>query len=165
MRSFSAFYFFLRVLIFIIDYFSKTKRFLPGYWSIYTLLFLTLALLIALIRPYKKTYMNVFDTISLASFAVVCHLMTLQLLFPTYHIISIGIASIALIPGLLLAFLLYWKAATKCIIRRQKLMKEQLITCFRWCRRPLSCIIICAVNYYKSQSLPQPMIRTTSYLG
>ena len=88
MRSFSAFYFFLRVLIFIIDYFSQIKRFLPGYWSIYTLLFLTLALLIALIRPYKKTYINVFDTIFLASFAVVCHLMhdfTVTLSYISYH--------------------------------------------------------------------------------
>ena len=56
-----------------------------------TLLFPTIALFKALIRPYKKTYMNVFDAITLVTLAVLCHTMTLLFLLPTDQAMGITI--------------------------------------------------------------------------
>ena len=165
MRSFSGFYFILRLFLFIGNFISEC--FLPGYWSMNTLLFLTLALLIALIKPYKKTYMHVFDTISLATLAVLCHLMTYS------RFISPGtdpaiFTAIGVIPGLLVAFLTCWKAIRKVLSKKTKQTKEHLIRCFSWCKHPLSHIVTHTANnqsnsYETRDDLPQPMIPTISY--
>ena len=62
MRSFSGLYFVLRVLS---PLFFVTHRFLPQ-WTYETILFLSAAMLIALVRPYKKMYMNILDSLLLA---------------------------------------------------------------------------------------------------
>ena len=43
-------------------------------WSYLVFIFLISSLLIALLRPYKKMYVNIFDTILLANITLICHL-------------------------------------------------------------------------------------------
>lgn len=45
-------------------------------WSYLIFIFLISSLLIALLRPYKRMYVNIFDTILLANITLICHLHT-----------------------------------------------------------------------------------------
>ena len=49
---------------------GNESRFLQG------TVFSITALFIALCRPYKKTYMNILDTLSLLHLAAICHIMS-----------------------------------------------------------------------------------------
>ena len=77
MRSFAAFYFILRPMIFctskvmILLKISGNDPYLP--WNA---IFTIAALLIALCRPYKKTYMNILDTVLLIHFGLSCHIIS-----------------------------------------------------------------------------------------
>ena len=74
MRSLSGLYFFTRIFIIFI---RLTKHhFIPNIWLSYTLLYLSITLYIAYVKPYKKAYMNFFDTILLANLSIVCLLMS-----------------------------------------------------------------------------------------
>ena len=74
MRSFSGLYFFLRVIVVwvvpVIAHLVLESRLLRG-----TVFSLT-ALFIALCRPYKKTSMNVLDTLLLSHLATICHIFS-----------------------------------------------------------------------------------------
>ena len=64
MRSFAGVYFLLRFLPFF--YYPCQLYKIPfSFGSYLVLIFLSVTLLIAIARPYKETYMNVFDTILL----------------------------------------------------------------------------------------------------
>ena len=63
MRSFSGLYFGLRI---VSTFYFVTYRFLPQ-WTYEAILFLSAAMLIALVQPYKKTHMNVLNSLSVLS--------------------------------------------------------------------------------------------------
>ena len=68
MRGFASLYFLLRIMVYLS---SVTKQFL-----LYSALILSAtSILIAIVRPYKKIYMNVIDTLILANMALVCILV------------------------------------------------------------------------------------------
>lgn len=74
MRSFAGLYLFLRFIPFV---FRINKYTVHGVgWSYLVLLFLTVTILIALVRPYRRMYMNLFDTFLLADLTYICHLYT-----------------------------------------------------------------------------------------
>ena len=62
MRSFSGMYFFLRLMIYLSGTLNRITFYLDQHFA-QGLVFTIVALLIALCRPYKKTYMNIMDTI------------------------------------------------------------------------------------------------------
>ena len=65
MRGFASLYFLLRIIIYLS---SIAEHFL-----LYDALILgAVGFLIAIVRPYKKTYMNVIDSLILANMALVC---------------------------------------------------------------------------------------------
>ena len=72
MRSFSGLYFVLRILV-CLSYGAHTFL---SQWTFEAILFVAAAMLIALIRPYKKTYMNVLDALLLSLLAVLCLLLS-----------------------------------------------------------------------------------------
>ena len=74
MRSFAGLYFFLR----FIPFFFRINKYtaVNVVWSYLVFIFLACTLLIALVRPYKKVYMNVIDTLLLADLTLLCHLFT-----------------------------------------------------------------------------------------
>ena len=77
MRSFAGLYFVLRPTMFVTSsilsqvYISQ----MDPYFS-RSLILIAASLLIALCRPYRKTYMTVLDALLLAHFAVFCHLIS-----------------------------------------------------------------------------------------
>jgi hypothetical protein len=74
MRSFAGLYFFLRFTTF---FFRINEHIdINAVWSYLVFIFLTCTILIALVRPYKKMYMNVIDTLLLADLTLLCHLFT-----------------------------------------------------------------------------------------
>ena len=75
MRSFSGMYFLLQIILFVgvlilYDYLDFEQWFLRG------TIFSTAALVIALCRPYKKTLINVSDTLLLFLIAVICYILS-----------------------------------------------------------------------------------------
>ena len=68
MRSFVSFHFFLRLLG---NYLSVDQILVNLSFTVIILLYAASSLLIALVRPYKRTYMNVLDTLILANLAMI----------------------------------------------------------------------------------------------
>ena len=80
MRALSGLYFFVRIVVLLVD--APTSLTLPilgfsvNIWLVRGAVFLLTALLIALYRPYKKTYMNVSDALLLSHLALLCHFVS-----------------------------------------------------------------------------------------
>ncbi len=74
MRSFSGIYFILRIIVYFAEIISRATLNLDQYLT-RGFVFSVTALLIALIRPYKKTYMNVVDTVLLSHMATFCYII------------------------------------------------------------------------------------------
>ena len=75
MRSFAGLYFFIRYILFLY-YPSQLYKIHFSFGSYLVLLFLSVTILIALARPYKESYMNVFDTVILAHFTFISKIQT-----------------------------------------------------------------------------------------
>ena len=115
MRSFAAFYFILRPMIFCISKviillkISGNDPYLP--WNV---IFAIAALLIALCRPYKKTYMNILDTVLLIHFGLSCHIISS---YPGFKVHShfvftfLAMASLPFIGFLLFVFTIGFRKA------------------------------------------------------
>ena len=81
MRSFSGLYFLLRTLVYLTGFLSvklsKDNIWLSNnMWFPAGSLFLIITLSIALVRPYKKAYMNYLDTLLLSNLAVACYVIS-----------------------------------------------------------------------------------------
>ena len=139
MRSFSGLYFVLRVLSCL---YFMTYRFLPE-WTYETILFTSAAMLISLVQPYKKMYMNVLNSLLLALLAMLCHLLSTS---PDYSAIrDIEVFTICLIPGIVFWLYLVFKLVLKlwkqllrhcsCVMKLMKMFnvvkhsqRDQLLT-------------------------------------
>ena len=75
MRIFAGFYFITRVLI-TLYYILVPQSLSISFWTYQTVLFSSAALVIALVKPYKRIYMNILDTLQLAIIALLCHLLS-----------------------------------------------------------------------------------------
>ena len=78
MRSFSGAYFFLR-FSFLVYYLFPFIQELVSLWICRSLGFVTISLIIAYVRPYRKKYMNIVDTLLLVNLAAVSHLASQNL--------------------------------------------------------------------------------------
>ena len=76
MRSFAGFYFLLRYLLCLSASLSYHSKLLSSIPSTSSLVFISAAMLVSLIRPYKRTYMNVLDTLLLSLLAAISHLLS-----------------------------------------------------------------------------------------
>ena len=74
MRIFAGFYFILR--LFTNLYHGLRFYIIISFWTYQTVLFSMAALIIATVKPYKKTHMNILETLLLALAALVCHLLS-----------------------------------------------------------------------------------------
>ena len=121
MRSFSGFYFLLRYVL-CLGSILQDLYFLPDTLKVKTinipcLVFISSAVLIALIRPYKKYYMNVLDTLLLMLLALAILLSPLE--YTTID--NIVLLVIASIPGLVFGVYVVYKVSflllKKCFVR------------------------------------------------
>ena len=74
MRSFSGIYFLLRIIIYFAEIISRATLKQDKYLTC-GFIFSVTALLVALSRPYKKTYMNIVDTLLLSHVATFCYII------------------------------------------------------------------------------------------
>ena len=63
-RYFAAFYFILRIIILLINFYNNPRK--TG-WAISVAVLIIGSLLFALLRPYKKNWLNILDSVLLAS--------------------------------------------------------------------------------------------------
>ena len=75
MRSFASFYFLLRYLPFLYYGLQLQYTFL-ALWTYCVFLYLLSAIVIALVKPYKSTYMSILDTLLLAFLAYTCAILS-----------------------------------------------------------------------------------------
>ena len=75
MRIFSGFYFILRVLTGLYTGIRVLTASI-SFWTYQTILFASAALVIAIVKPYKKTYANILDALLLAMTALICLLLS-----------------------------------------------------------------------------------------
>jgi hypothetical protein len=115
-------YFGLRILA---PFHFLTHRFISQ-WTYKAILTSSAAMLIALARPYKTTYMNVLDSLVLATFAINCHLLSVSPKCPTIRAIEVFI--ITLIPGIIFWLFIVTKLVTKPWKRVRNLASSKL----RW---------------------------------
>ena len=105
MRNFAGVYFLLRFLPFLY-YPCKLYKIPFSFGSYLVLIFLTATLLIAIARPYKESYMNIFDTLLLG------HLTFISKMYTDDYFKGMGtqLFTVSLIPAFALAIcLLYIK--------------------------------------------------------
>ena len=124
MRSFSGLYFLLRYLV-CLTLVSDIPQLTTFFSLTPSFLFVVSAVLIALVKPYKKTYMNVLNTVLLLLLASVIQLSSQSDTLVEY----IEVLVISSIPGLI-----HWIYVTFKIIF--KLWKA---VCFRKCVRVSHC--------------------------
>ena len=75
MRIFAGFYFILRILT-CLHYTLRVYKVSISFWTYQTILFSTAALIIATVKPYKKTHVNILETLLLALAALLCYLLS-----------------------------------------------------------------------------------------
>ena len=112
MRSFSGLYFGLCITA--APLYFTIHRLLPK-WHYETILISSAAMLIALVRPYKETYMNILDSLLLSLLAMICLLLSMSSKYSSVQGTEVFIISLipAVIFWLYLAFELVYKLRKK----------------------------------------------------
>ena len=102
MRSFSGLYFFLRILVFLTGQLSsKISKSLNEIWFPMATVCLITAFIVALLKPYKKAYMNYLDTLLLSNLALLGYVVSAD--FHTLHVTRIlFVTPIAMFFGIIL---------------------------------------------------------------
>ena len=131
-RSFAGLYFFLR--FFEPFYFRiSIHTSIHQSCSYLFLTFLIFSVLIALVRPYKKTYMNIFDTFLLLDLTLLAHLCTTDY----YSIRPAHILPLTSLPAVLFGGLMLYK--TLVVLKA----KKSLTNFWRLCRKALcQCVVL-----------------------
>ena len=110
MRCFSALYFFMRPIV-VVLYMVRAFRYSIHVWCFAIILFGGVALLIAFVKPYKKIYMNLVDTLLLALIAVLCLLMATPFENSFLHALSVLVLYLA--PMIIFLFIMIMRFICK----------------------------------------------------
>ena len=123
MRSFSGMYY---VMIIIMSLYSKLKilslQFNISRWLYYGFIFLSFALLIIILRPYKHKYVNILETLFLVYACITCVLLSRKHFAGEETQILITL----LIPSVVFGLLLFLKT---CVKLKKSLVKECKYLC------------------------------------
>ena len=122
MRSFSGLYFFLRMMVYFVGYLSqfigKHHNHLSNWYGVTVLLLIT-TLIMALVQPYKKAYMNYLDVLLLFILTVQCFTLSLH---STKPIVQLTVRVLLTIPFAVVVLFVVWKRlgylVKNCNLRR-----------------------------------------------
>ena len=157
MRSFAGLYFVARLLLFLSNVIASVFSISNNDPFFVRGIILTItALLITLCRPYKKTYMNVLDTILLLHFGLLCHLMSSERGFSNLKILAVTFEVMLMFP--LLCCVLFFAAK---VLRLQKVFKKLTKACgahFQKCKSCCSRNSTNIVNDLDSPSIQQVLV-------
>ena len=110
-RIFAAFYFILRLIV--IAVWTIAQRFLKGnHWFCVGIIFTISSLIIALIRPYNKVYMNYTDCLLLFNLSTICYILSQTVLG---HAMLLLARTIIITPIVILSLMLILKKCRSCI--------------------------------------------------
>ena len=155
MRSFAGLYFFLRFT----PFFFRINKYIAinVVWSYLVFIFLSCTLLIALVRPYKKMYMNVIDTLLLANLTLLCHLFTRRNSNKVWQVMTLTSGPAVLFGG----FVLY-KVCTQLNAKQRLTNIWQL--CWKQCRNGRHPFYVARINSESGDSCGQnqPLLSPTS---
>ena len=133
-RSFSGLYFFL-VLLLSMHNLLAVKTINISHFLYFTFIFLASTILMAFIKPYKRTYMNVLDTLLLAHLTVLCALLTRGY----YSDEGTQIFIVTLIPAavfkLILLLMIVVKFKNGAVQLFKKLYKQVIHSCSKFARK------------------------------
>ena len=135
LRSFCGLYFLLVILLTQGYHFHRKLHISP--WLSYAFIFLIFSLLIALIQPYKKKYINILDSLLLVHLTVICLLLSRDY-FPGD---GAQILVMTLLPVAMFGLFVVFKIISKCHGRLQ-LYKY----CCKWCKQLFKYTKICDQN-------------------
>ena len=157
MRSCSGFYFLLRFFAPLAAYIPYKSRHITII-SFTNVMYTALAISTALIKPYKKGYMNISDTLVLSLIAILCHLITSG----GYDSIkSAQIVAFSFLPALVFWIYVTFKLLTKLWHKTKELCRSKN----SGCSRKLHIIMTPCVNVSdesEGNECNQPLIRTAS---
>ena len=115
------------------------------------------SLLIALCRPYKKTYMNVLDTLLLAHFGLFCHLISSYQGFQiSYHSSFVYTFEIVLAAPLIV-FLMLLAFSCLCKVRDSPTFSQKC----KYLSWSMTCDCRNSVKRNDTSSSEQPLIEST----
>ena len=155
MRSFSAFYFYLRISFHVIPMiFARTLK--TNAWTCLGITFSLSALIIALIRPYRKTYMNINDTLLLVIISLLC--------FSKFNrfVTTLLLLSSPVVGLVILLFILRFHYLKKLLLQFILKTKEALSKICRDVKTRLrdTCLTLSGIkkNYYSEHSERLPIL-------
>ena len=147
MRSFCGLYSFLVILL-TQGHHLFLRKWNISYWLYLAFIFLTFALLVALIQPYKKKYLNALDSLLLAHFTVLCLLLSRDY-FPGDETQSLVVM---LLPSTVFGVFVIFK-----IIAKYRLwLLRWYECCCKWCKRLFKHSENVVVKNYHSRQLINP---------
>jgi hypothetical protein len=115
MRSFSALYFYLRIGIYLVA--AIFSLLLNGIWFSTGFVSLSIAFIIAIVRPYKMIYMSIMDALLLTNYALLCFAMTMDF---QHSPIKFFIKAPAIIFILIILVRTFWRVYKLCFHDEQK---------------------------------------------
>ena len=122
MRSFSGLYFFLRMMIYCCLPHAISVHHVPDFYSL-GVFSLIITLIIALVKPYKKPFMNYLDVLLLSILTLVCFTASLCstpiLYWPTLQLIARVLLALPLVVIILFVVWRRFKGLTKCFSFRR----------------------------------------------
>lgn len=110
MRCFSALYFLMRPMV-VIMYVIRLKNLCDQMWFFAIVLFTIMSMLIAFLKPYKKSYMNIFDTLLLVDIA----LLSLLTSTPFRNTFLVSISKVVLLLSPVVILLIFFIFNVICI--------------------------------------------------
>ena len=130
MRSFAGLYFITRFLLFLSNTMAGGLHISENNpYFVRNLTFMITALLIALCRPYKESYMNKIDAILLVHIGLLCHFVSVEGSFKNRRILAITLEVMIMFP--LLCFILFLITKDS---RLQKKLNNNILKLFKSCR-------------------------------
>ena len=130
MRSFSGLYFILRGII-IASHELQLTKLRENSWFYRTFILCAIALVFSYIKPYKKWYMNLIDTLLLSLLAYLSFMINIhndsgsKLIH--VHIFSTGLEAAACVPLVIFMAYVVYKVALKSICT----LKKRVLYCYR----------------------------------
>ena len=149
MRSFSGFYFILRLLPFTYIGLGIHKLNLHlNVWSYTAFLFFISTLLTSYIKPYKHNYMNILDTLLLANTTILCYLLSRDYADDESTVIEILTA--LLTPTIIFALYLVYK------VFQHSFLSKRISRCWKFCWSKIKISIHIDTTTYNRDDYDEP---------
>ena len=160
MRGFAGLYFVVRPMIFIASMISSLLMISnndPHFSR--NIVFMVTALLIALCRPYKRTYMNVLDTFLLVHFGLLCHLMSAYDGFQVQANFALTFEAMFVLP--LAGFMLFFVVRALWKVYKNSIFKILCQKCKHFCHNLTFQYSHIVHSTHKSSSIEQVLVKST----